>query len=215
MVLGNFGGSPYASSGAKTAHPALRGSERFESCGVSKRPAVDGAALSADHNVPPTQPRACPEPDLRTEQPSAGHEPRPGTGQHPLSKILQALPRCGGKRRAEPGGPSVGGATASYSQGDCRSAVLASLCRVGKNILNKAEAIVRERGLATDCLLFESGSGSAANVILEQARLWGASLIVLGAHTPGARGRIRRLIRRDCRFRGSGPHGAWSSDGHE
>jgi nucleotide-binding universal stress UspA family protein len=77
-----------------------------------------------------------------------------------------------------------------YSQGDCRSAVLASLCRVGKNILNKAESIVRGRGLPVDCLLFESGSGSAADVILEQARLWGASLIVLGAHTPSARGRI-------------------------
>jgi nucleotide-binding universal stress UspA family protein len=77
-----------------------------------------------------------------------------------------------------------------YGQGDCRSAVLTSLCRVGKNILNKAEAIVREHDLATDCLLFESGSGSAADVILEQARLWGASLIVLGAHTPSARGRI-------------------------
>src|SRR5271156_2492394 len=69
-----------------------------------------------------------------------------------------------------------------YSQGDCRSTVLASLCRVGKNILNKAEAIVREHGLAADCLLFESGSSSASEVILEQAKLWKASLIVMGAH---------------------------------
>jgi nucleotide-binding universal stress UspA family protein len=77
-----------------------------------------------------------------------------------------------------------------YSQGDCRSAVLASLCRVGKNILNKAESMVREHGLAADCLLFESGGASPADVILEQVKLWGASLIVMGAHTPSARGRI-------------------------
>jgi nucleotide-binding universal stress UspA family protein len=80
-----------------------------------------------------------------------------------------------------------------YSQGDCRGAVLASLCRVGRNILNKAESIVRKHGLSADCLLFESGSSSASDVILEQARLWGASLIVMGAHTPGARGRIGRV----------------------
>jgi nucleotide-binding universal stress UspA family protein len=80
-----------------------------------------------------------------------------------------------------------------YSQGDCRSAVLASLCRVGKNILNKAETIVREHGLSADCLLYESGSSSASDIILEQARLWGASLIVMGAHTPSARGRIGRV----------------------
>lgn len=77
-----------------------------------------------------------------------------------------------------------------YSPGDSRSAVLTSLCRVGKNVLNKAESVVREHGLAADCLLFESGSGSPSDVILEQARLWGASLIVMGAHTPSARGRI-------------------------
>jgi nucleotide-binding universal stress UspA family protein len=80
-----------------------------------------------------------------------------------------------------------------YSQGDCRSAVLASLCRVGKNILNNAESIVREHGLAADCLLFESGSSSPADVILEQSKLWKASLIVMGAHTPSARGRIGRV----------------------
>jgi nucleotide-binding universal stress UspA family protein len=80
-----------------------------------------------------------------------------------------------------------------YSQDDCRSAVLASLCRVGKNILNRAETIVREHGLAADCLLYESGSSSASEVILEQAKLWKASLIVMGAHTPSARDRIGRV----------------------
>jgi nucleotide-binding universal stress UspA family protein len=80
-----------------------------------------------------------------------------------------------------------------YSQGDRRNDVLASLCQVGKNILNKGESIVRQHRLAADCLMFESGSESAADVILEQARQWGASLIVMGAHTPSARGRIGRV----------------------
>jgi nucleotide-binding universal stress UspA family protein len=73
-----------------------------------------------------------------------------------------------------------------YSQGDCRSAVLASLCRVGKNILSKAESAVREHGLTAGCSLFESGSSSTSDIILEQAS-------VMGAHTPSARGRIGRI----------------------
>src|ERR1700677_2563890 len=59
-----------------------------------------------------------------------------------------------------------------YGQGSSRNEVLASLCRVGKNILSEAESIVRQQGLVADCLMFESGSGSAADVILEQARQW-------------------------------------------
>jgi nucleotide-binding universal stress UspA family protein len=80
-----------------------------------------------------------------------------------------------------------------YGRTDCRSDVLASLSHVGKNILSKAESIVRQHGLAVDCLMFESGSGSPADVILEQAGQWGASLIVMGAHTPSARGRMGRV----------------------
>lgn len=80
-----------------------------------------------------------------------------------------------------------------YGQGNCRSDVLASLCQVGKSILGKAESMVRQHGLAADCMMFESGSGSAAHVILEQATQWGASLIVMGAHTPCAPGRIGRV----------------------
>jgi nucleotide-binding universal stress UspA family protein len=80
-----------------------------------------------------------------------------------------------------------------YSQGVCRDDVLASLCKVGKNILNRAESLVRQDGIAADCMLFESGSGSAADVILDQARQWGANLIVMGAHPENTRGRLGRV----------------------
>ena len=77
-----------------------------------------------------------------------------------------------------------------YGQSGCRNDVLASLCQVGKNVLSKAESIVRQQGLAAECMMFESGSGSAADVILEQARQWGANLIVMGAHAQYVRGRV-------------------------
>lgn len=77
-----------------------------------------------------------------------------------------------------------------YSSGDCRKDVLASLCQAGKNVLNNGESTVRQHGLVTECMMFESGSGSAADVILEQARQWGASLIVMGTHAGYGRGRV-------------------------
>ena len=77
-----------------------------------------------------------------------------------------------------------------YGQSGCRNDVLASLCQSGKRVLSKAESIVRQQGLAADCMMFESGSGSAAPVILEQARQCGANLIVMGANPQYVRGRV-------------------------
>lgn len=77
-----------------------------------------------------------------------------------------------------------------YCAGSSRKEVIASMCQVGKRILNKAETTAREQGLTSDCAMFESGTDSVADVILTQARQWGASLIVLGSHAECTRLRV-------------------------
>lgn len=72
-----------------------------------------------------------------------------------------------------------------YNSGSSRKDVIASLCQNGKNILNSAEITARQAGLPPECVMFESVVGSAAGVILEQARQWPASLIVMGSHARG------------------------------
>lgn len=69
-----------------------------------------------------------------------------------------------------------------YGAGMCSKDVIAEMCEIGKRILDKAETDAREQGLMTECVMFESGPGSAAEVILAQAQQWEASLIVMGSH---------------------------------
>jgi nucleotide-binding universal stress UspA family protein len=66
-----------------------------------------------------------------------------------------------------------------------RQDVIAALSKIGKGILGNAETTVREQGLTPECLLIESVAGSAAAVILDQARQWPANLIVMGSHPRG------------------------------
>ena len=69
-----------------------------------------------------------------------------------------------------------------YESGLSKADVIASLCQSGKNILNAAEIAARTQGLAPECVMFESVNGRAADVILDQAKQWPASLIVMGTH---------------------------------
>jgi nucleotide-binding universal stress UspA family protein len=64
----------------------------------------------------------------------------------------------------------------------CRNDMIASMCQIGKRLLGKAESVVRAQGLMPECVMFESEARSAADLILDQARQWNASLIVLGSH---------------------------------
>src|ERR1700741_4010814 len=57
-----------------------------------------------------------------------------------------------------------------YGAGMCRKDVIASMFRIGKRILNEGETTARERGLMPECVMFEAGTGAAADVILDQAR---------------------------------------------
>lgn len=69
-----------------------------------------------------------------------------------------------------------------YGTHGCRKDMIASMCEIGKHVLSKAEAMVRAQGLMPECVMSESEARSAADVILDQARQWGASLIVMGSH---------------------------------
>ena len=61
----------------------------------------------------------------------------------------------------------------------------------GKKILGKAEAVVRKHRVKAKSLLIENVSAPTSELIVTQAKKWGADLIVLGTH--GRRG-IRRLV---------------------
>lgn len=76
--------------------------------------------------------------------------------------------------------------TAGYSSKDA----IASLTASGKRILGKAESIARQEGFAPECVMFESVVGPAADVILDQAKKWPASLIVMGCHANGGPVRV-------------------------
>lgn len=80
------------------------------------------------------------------------------------------------------------GFTANYNRKDA----IASLTASGKIVLSKAESVVRQAGLAPECVMFESVAGPAADVILDQAKKWPASLIVMGSHASGGAARVGR-----------------------
>lgn len=61
----------------------------------------------------------------------------------------------------------------------------------GKATLTEAAEFARARGAEPETLLIDTIGRRAADVIIEQARDWGAELIVMGTH--GRRG-VRRLL---------------------
>jgi nucleotide-binding universal stress UspA family protein len=69
--------------------------------------------------------------------------------------------------------------------------LLDALRQTGKKIVAKAEAQARRSGLTAEAVMLESFGGRAADFIVQQAKKWGADLIVLGTH--GRRG-VKRLV---------------------
>ena len=73
---------------------------------------------------------------------------------------------------------------------------LAALRKGGKQILAKAQAKVRKRGVKADSVFVETLGRRVSDVIIEQARKWRANLIVLGTH--GRRGLTRLVMGSDA-----------------
>lgn len=69
--------------------------------------------------------------------------------------------------------------------------ILDSLREQGKRVLAMAQTRARHQGCEAETVLREHFGGMAAPLIVEEAKQWGAKLIVLGTH--GRRG-IRRLV---------------------
>lgn len=69
--------------------------------------------------------------------------------------------------------------------------MLEGLRQAGKSILKAAQAQVRKQGLEAQSVLLETVGARAADLVVRQARKWGADIIVLGTH--GRRG-VRRLV---------------------
>jgi len=79
---------------------------------------------------------------------------------------------------------------ATYSADSYASSLIESLRSGGRQVLERAETLARQQGIEVDGVLLESIGGVAADLIVAQAREWGADLIVMGTH--GRRG-LRRL----------------------
>ena len=74
--------------------------------------------------------------------------------------------------------------------------LIAGVVQAGRQILRKAERMVRKAGLEPSAVLLETLTGPAADAIVRQAKKWGADLIVIGTH--GRRGARRLLMGSDA-----------------
>jgi nucleotide-binding universal stress UspA family protein len=111
------------------------------------------------------------------------------TSQRGLAEAIRIAKHCNATLRVlhivnelvmAPGYPSVTGYTD----------VIDALRESGKKVLRTSEEQVRREGVACETQLVEVLGTTAANSIVDDARRWGADLIVMGTH--GRRG-IRRL----------------------
>ena len=74
--------------------------------------------------------------------------------------------------------------------------LIAGVTQAGRRILRNAERLVRKAGLEPSTVLLETLTGPAADLIVRQAKKWGADLIVIGTH--GRRGARRLLMGSDA-----------------
>lgn len=80
----------------------------------------------------------------------------------------------------------------TWSSSTYAANAMKSLCETGKTILHQAEYVVRQQGIEPESILLETIGGSAADLILVQAKEWPADLIVMGTH--GRRGILRAAL---------------------
>jgi len=73
----------------------------------------------------------------------------------------------------------------------CSAEVLTVLRQAGADIVGPAKARVEASGVPVEAQVAETSSGTVADTVVDQARQWGADLIVIGTH--GRRG-VRRLM---------------------
>jgi nucleotide-binding universal stress UspA family protein len=83
----------------------------------------------------------------------------------------------------------AGGAT-------CFPDLIDSLRKIGTKVLDEAEATVSKAGIDISRVMHETVGGRAAGLIVQEAKEWGADLIVMGTH--GRRGIARVAMGSDA-----------------
>lgn len=74
--------------------------------------------------------------------------------------------------------------------------LITSMRAAGEAILAKAKAKVQEQGIKVEARLFDNFTSRVSEMLVEQARSWGADLIVIGTH--GRRGVSRWMLGSDA-----------------
>lgn len=74
--------------------------------------------------------------------------------------------------------------------------LITSMRAAGEAILAKAKAKVQEQGIKVEARLFDNFASRVSEMLVEQARSWGADLIVIGTH--GRRGVSRWMLGSDA-----------------
>jgi nucleotide-binding universal stress UspA family protein len=69
--------------------------------------------------------------------------------------------------------------------------LVADFAESGKEILEEARKVAVAEGVSTEVVLHENFTGRIAELIVDEARKWGAELIVMGTH---AQGGIRHAV---------------------
>ena len=79
----------------------------------------------------------------------------------------------------------------SYMSSAYYADVIAALRETGREVLGRAEGKVRQAGVEPRSVFVETFGRRVAELVVEQAKVWPADLIVMGTH--GRRG-LRRLV---------------------
>lgn len=83
-----------------------------------------------------------------------------------------------------------------YASGVYAFDALEVLRKAGRSVLDAAEITARREGIKTNSVLRESVVGSASDMILNEAKVWPADLVVMGTH--GRRGLARLVMGSDA-----------------
>ncbi len=113
------------------------------------------------------------------------------TSQRGLQEAIDLAALTGGQVRLLHVVDELSAAMSMSGQGAVSADLFDLLREGGEQVLATALATVQAHKVAADTVLIEGFSGRLCDHVLEQARLWGAEIIVLGSH--GRRG-VGRLV---------------------
>lgn len=118
------------------------------------------------------------------------------TSQRGLDEAVRLAALCGAQLRLVHVLDLMAFNLAAAADASLSSEVWQALRDGGEQLLGEARAKAVAAGIATDTVLLENLAGRVADQVVDAARQWGASLIVLGTH--GRRGMGRWVLGSDA-----------------